>query len=253
MIFELSSGNNGFLYYKEKSELSVTKYKFIINEVEEVQNIYIANATIKNLPVVKLNIKFEEQIGFHCKCGKQIKYESLNRLPLDGWEELINCWSCHDSEFKSMLDLKIKPRKMGILYSNFYLLINGEDLPKCCFNVQGIQQIFYNQLNVLDPEKLLFFYFEELFFNSSNFLFIVNSVKYEIKYFHDAVVLSIEEDSINVNKALKVGYKITNKVVKNPKHINEYYLKELIRILNDNSLKLKILDFEISFLKYEIN
>lgn len=186
-----------------------------------------------------------------CVHDAEIEYDSCNLLPQAGWEELIDCWSCHNCEFKSMLGLVPRPRRRGILVSDLFLLVNDEDVPVCCrTNDGGVRKLFYNEVMLAgyDDDLVVYLYLESYFSNRRLFLFEMNGENYEMKYFYKATVIDVEDGVIRKREAMKVGIKRSSRIVDGDDSINDHYISLIYRMAIGNSIDVKILDYDISFI-----
>ncbi|KAI5174471.1 hypothetical protein PAEPH01_2083 [Pancytospora epiphaga] len=177
-----------------------------------------------------------------CLHGTPINYQSINRLPHDGWEELIDCWSCHKGEFKSMVNLEIKPRKGGILVSDFYMIADKGVIPSCC---GGVSKIYYNNLIInYSAQTLLYLFFNDYFQSKSLLVIEQDGVTYEIKYFYNCLLLS---DAIR--RAIKVGIKITDKNADTERFLNTFYIDQIIKELTSTATNTKVLGYDLAFIR----
>lgn len=231
----------GFIYGEEHPQI-MDKLKCKIERYEKVSGSLIQSFTFEKYerdPDSSINLLDVKNLA--CIHGCKIEFKSVNRLPQDGWQELIDCWSCHDHEFKGMLDLKIRPRKEGVLVSNFYLIIDQGILPECC---NSRNKYFYNEIKCgFSDDELVYKFFQEFFEMKNSLVLKVNDVKYEIKLFYECVLISNQP----VN-ALKVGFKETTKQNDDDLFIGEYFKNKIVEILQTNSIKVKLLGFELSFI-----
>lgn len=188
-----------------------------------------------------------------CMHGEDISYGSLNLLPQEGWEELIDCWSCHNCEFKTMLDLVPKPRERGILVSDFFFLINNADLPSCCReDGVSIRKLFYNEVKLEHNHSMIVYsYLESYFSNRNTLLLKVNRKSYEIKYFYKATIVDLKDGILSRKEAIKVGIKETDKAVDDNTNMNEFYAKLIYSNAVSNSIDIEVLDYKISFIMKE--
>ncbi|EPR79990.1 hypothetical protein SLOPH_1797 [Spraguea lophii 42_110] len=228
-------------------------FKYFKIRTEEINNkdkIFKIKSNLQFNEPSKMNLKsiFSSII---CKyCNNCIEIENSDRLPSIGWEELVDHWSCHNNEFKSLLNLKPKPRTNSILYSNFYFLINS--INYCCWKENKenqILKIFYNEINTIYDDKDIIYIFLEEYFKNNDILQINNVI---IKFYNESIIAMEENDENNglheyFYKSLKVGYKIVNKKHEK-KEINEYYRERIIALLNENKIDRKIDGYILSFI-----
>lgn len=218
MLVEISKDlKTGYLYTNK--EINIDN----IICTEKINSLYIYKFKNQNFNVKNNSFKIESLFS---------EYEHANKLPEDGWQELIDYWSCHNSEFRSVLDLKMRPRKNGVLYSYFYFIKD--------------RKIFYNEL--FDEEicdKIIFNFFENHFVNNNSFVFFCGC-NIEVKFFN---VVYLEEND-GLKKAFKVGYKETKKIPKYSDAINEYFSKMILNRLVENKLDIEILGYKLSFIRW---
>lgn len=239
---ELTS-KRGFAYgiesFEALKELKEVAFQKVIHE--KVCNVNIWSFDIilpfkndnKSIDLLKIN-------NLRCIHNKNINFSEIHRLPQEGWQELIDCWSCHNNEFKGMLDLKIKPRKGGILVSNFYLLADKEILPNCC---NKKEKIFYNEIfSNFSTNQLIFKFFEEQFDMKNTIILLIKGKKYEIKMMYRCI--TIRKD---INESFKVGFKETVKNNDEDLYIGEYYKEKILEELINNSLEIDYLGYKFSF------
>lgn len=246
MIEVLENGDN-YLYGEPDPFLSYMNFSII--NVEEVDGVLVRTISkIEHKNEFSLNRPLHENYKFICRHGNIIEYKSLNSLPSEGWEELIECWSCHNNEFKSMLDLKIKPRPKGILLSHLYFLLNNEDLPDCCSNnSNSVRKIFINEVDVegFTDQFFLFKFLKDHFKMNSYFIYSFKNKTYEMTYFYKCTIYLVENGELKLFNALKVGVKETNKKMKDSKNINDYFVKLLYTKMVKTGIQ--ILDYDVGF------
>lgn len=235
----------GFAYGKDSLEiLRKLPSNCTIEKVEKTDNPETWSFSIQNYTRSANSIDLHSIDSAECMHGNRIEFKSINRLPQQGWEELIDCWSCHNNEFKGMLDLEIKPRKEGVLVSNFYMLPHPDILPQCCSNKR---KIFYNEVKCRFSEKqFIYKFFQEHFEVKSSLVLEVEDVKYEIKVFYACIL--IKNDPEEAIDAFKVGFRISDKKKDDDSFVGDYFKRQIIENLKENSLKVNILGFEASFI-----
>ncbi|ADM12369.1 putative metal-binding protein [Encephalitozoon intestinalis ATCC 50506] len=187
---------------------------------------------------------------FRCSHGNEITHKSLNLLPQEGWEELIDCWSCHNCEFRTMLDLKLRPREGGLLLSDFFFLVNDRDLPECCRkNDSSVRKLFYNEIEQEEfTHRALIYSYMNLHFRNKNVLLLeVNEKKYEIRYFYKTMLVSANGKSLEKKEAMKVGIKETDKLLEENKNINNFYSKLIWDAVTLGAVGITALGYGISF------
>ncbi len=241
----------GFAYGKESLE-ELNCYRdlnYKIERTEILNNIPIYTLIFKSRIETKTDFSYINIGKIYCPHGYEIRYKTINRLPRKDWEEQIDCWSCHSNEFKSLLSLKICPRKDGILVSNFYCIPDPSLLPMCC---SKRKQYFFNELKIdFNIKKIIYLFFEDFFsFNPILVLEKPSGESYSIKFFYKCVLLNDSKK----NPALKICFRVNNNTAK-PKiiqddFINEEIKDEIIKQLIFNSLKIKVMGFEMSYITY---
>lgn len=245
---EIESGR-GFGYGTE----SLKEYPNIKYEVErsEVVNGYFIY-TLKIFGEVNADVNFNYQnLGkIYCEHGNEIKYTSANRLPSEGWEELIDCWSCHSNEFKEVLKLKKKVRKGGILVGSFYCIPDSGIMPECC---RGHKKLYFDKIKSRFSVNNFIFGFLEEYFTNRN-IFVVegsNGEKYSVKFFYKCVLLKEGKQIIAIKVGVRKSY---NDEVKNDdgkeEFINESFRMAMIELLNKNMLSIEALGYKLSFITY---
>ena len=245
MIELIPENKLGFIYDTESFEL--LKYLGDFNYSIIGQNDFNGKPIFtiqiaRNISLNKQSINILEIGQIKCQHGNNVDYESINLLPNEGWEELVDCWSCHNDEFKGMIDLKIKPRNNGILASHLYLVSHPSVLPECC-NYKS--KFFFNELKIKFSDANLIYRFFDDYFNIKNtFVFSQGEEVYEIKYFYKCWV--IESKCI---ESMKIGFKKLNVFPIESHCLNNYYIDYLIKHLHDNSIHITVIDYELNFIK----
>lgn len=244
MKIEILDNNNGFIYTKDELNLNKDLYKILSKE--KVNNINIYNIEVSNLKVP--NIK-EKDTNFFCKHNKLIEYTSLNYLPSEDWQELIECWSCHNNEFASVKNLNIKVRPKGILVSSFFLLINNKDMPTCCISEEKVRKIWFNELSNTNHKKVIFDYLKIYFKSNNIFSFFYKDKVYDMKYFYTCKSLTI--DDVKYNNVIKIGIKEKEEVYCVPR-VNEFISSFYIDLIykSIDYLDIKIMDYKTAFIYY---
>lgn len=244
MLEIINNLKRGFIYGKEFYEKlkESNLFEFIEERSEEINGFEIYSVIFYqtiNLDPFSFNLCNLGNVK--CKHGSKLNYLSNNRLPQEGWEELIDSWSCHNSEFKSMLDLKIKTRKDGILTSNFYLLANDTVLPDCC---KATEKFFFNEL-IMERSNLefIFYFFEEYFLHRSFLVLEYQNKSYEIKLFYNCILFDIE-----LRNAMKLGVKETIRKGDISDQINAFYIELIMKTLQNNKINIKSMGYDITYL-----
>lgn len=185
-----------------------------------------------------------------CMHSCTISHESANILPQDGWEELIDCWSCHNCEFKTMLELVPRPRKHGVLLSDFFLLINDADLPGCCQNGDfSSRKLFYNEIELCGypHSRVIYMHLNAYFRGRNMLLLVVDDVNYEIRYFYSVMLVNAADGAAMKKEALKVGIRRTTRIVEPSGSINRFYAERIHSAIVSNAVGTSILGYQISF------
>ena len=256
-MLEIPAGTKrGFLYAKDDSILQIFRdrldIEFLYTEAhEDIKVVAVKVSEESFLWTDDEDVIHNASYTLKCIHGIQIAYGSINTLPQEGWEELVDCWSCHNCEFKTMLDLKPRPRKEGVLVSDFFLLINDVDLPECCKkNTACIRKLFYNEV-VLDgvSDAAIIYSYLNTYFKSNASLFLeANHKKYEIRCFYKATLISANDNSIEKKESIKVGIKETHKRFDSGKNINRFYSEAIYNTIMSNKIDISMLGYCISFI-----
>jgi hypothetical protein len=249
-MIEIQDGfKRGFAYGDDsKNQLDEIKsliYK--IEKVEIVQNVRIWAFEVLEFECMKKNQDLLDISQIKCAHGNSYEYQTVNRLPQEGWQELIDCWSCHDHEFKSMLDIKINPREKGILISNFYLIGHADALPKCC---SKNTKVFYNEIACSFSNKFIIYnFFEEYFDMKNSVVLLIGATKYEIKLFYPCSLINdCDKNKRRNSLAFKVGFKESNKQNDKDDFIGDFFKQQILDQLNENSIGLNLLGFKLTFI-----
>ncbi|KAM0676046.1 hypothetical protein GVAV_000007 [Gurleya vavrai] len=240
MIFEYSSNSeNGYIYLNNSENIIENNYKIVYKENYKNLTIY----RIKKIHLYKSEYSFDlTKLDFRCKCGLKINFVSKNLMPSEGWQELVDLWSCHNMEFRSMLDLKPKPRKNSVLLSNFYFLANANDF--CCLNLD-LNKIFYNEIfDFKNCLKIVFHHFKTFFMHNNRYQFVYDNFLYEVMIFEDVFI----ENGEYKGEAIKVGYKSIKKCELVSENINEYFCKLIYKILVDNEIEILVRSYKLSYI-----
>lgn len=240
------STKKGYVYGKPTFQrLSVTqKIDFVCERDETIDDIRIFTVMIKSkIEPNPLLFGLQDFKNIRCSHGNKFNHKTVHRLPQEGWQELIDCWSCHNCEFKSMLDLNIRPRKDGILVSNFYLLANENIVPDCCKNGT---KFCYEDLKFDFPDSFLVFkFFEDYFFANNSLVIEYENRKYEIKIFYFCL-LFIDD----FERVIKIGIRETERIPDSVIVLSDHYKKIIFNIININKINIEIMGFQTSFIRY---
>lgn len=244
MIEIFPETDRGFIYRTESLsslELHVLK-ESVVEKTEYVEGNRIDAVIIKYATSPDSTINLSSLGNITCKHGAPLNYASINRLPQEGWDELIDCWSCHNGEFKSMLDRKIYPREHGILTSNFYLIAHPTTLPACC---QSTPTLYYNDLTTKYTDRNYIFLFFEEFFQSKGTMVIEKDREcIEIKCFYKCIW--IKE---HITWAMKIGFRKTDKMVSNCCFINDYYISKIFEEITETAINVSALGYNLAFIR----
>lgn len=241
MLVEILPENElAFAYGKELFK-DYKGIKYSIVSKEEVQGVDVYTLKLNEVIIEDYKLNFIDVGSLKCKHGNTIAYENINMMPHDGWEELIDCWSCHDGEFKKMLDLKIKPRQKGILVSNLYIIPNEKIMPACCKNKY---KLFFNEtICKYSDNDIIFNFFDDYFRSKSILIIHYNDEFYDIKFFYSCWIFRF-----NMEKAIKIGFRKIKNVQATQISINDHYSSFIINELQRNSLGIKTIGYELSFI-----
>lgn len=244
MLEVVPESGRGFVYGDEALEQLRLVLELTVERSEKVSGIRIHTVCTGECAAPAFSLDLSQISEVKCIHGRRLQFSSVNRLPQEGWEELIDCWSCHNSEFRSMLDLKMVPRKNGILVSNFYLLAHRNVVPLCC---REKTKLFYNELCIGYPySHLVYKFFEEYFANKGSIVLEYEKKAFEIKLFYKCILF---KDAFK--EALKVGIKETDKQPDCDGFIGEFFKQVIFDEIEQNSLGIKIMGYSLSFITYE--
>ncbi|KAI5149349.1 hypothetical protein ENBRE01_0854 [Enteropsectra breve] len=233
--------NTGFAYGSASlNQLSSLGINYSIEYSEKCANNTIFSITLEHVaPPPFASVEYNK---IFCSHGKELNFDSINYMPHCGWEDLVDCWSCHDSEFNSMLSLQPKARPGGILMSDFYLSAGEKVLPPCCTSSTKIE---LQSLKTGHDDKAHIFRFFSEYFNQKNKIVIeYQSQRIEVKKFYDCLV--IHEGVLH--NAIKIGFRESIKEIDFKGHIPEYYNFQIFEMITRNSLGLNVLNYSVSFI-----
>jgi ubiquitin-protein ligase E3 D len=193
-----------------------------------------------------------------CKHSNVVGYETYNHLPQEGWEELVDHWSCHNSEFKSVLDLRPTPRHGGLLVSGLFLLINSDDMPECCRR-DGfpVLKMFHNEicLEGYTHSLLIYLYLRSYFETHEKFFLVRGNEKYEVKPFYFPKIFKMRNDAASdvlmEYNAIKVGFRRTDRIAGKSEYVNEFYMNAIYGELMANEVGAEVLGYRVSFITAE--
>lgn len=192
-------------------------------------------------------------LTIRCIHGASFQIDSSKSFPREGWEELLDCWTCCQSENNVLLGRKMFIRDQCAFTSDFYFYTESCTVPVCCKKslgcVNGPCKIFYNAIvwNVQDT-ALIFEYFWLFFERKSVFLFEHRSTKYEVKFFFKTTLCTRENNRITARDALKVGMKETARTFCDKEHVNRYFMDKIYDILVRNNIGIEICGYKMSFI-----
>lgn len=244
MIEIVPESSLGFVYGDSSFETlesnSTLEYK--LERIEKVNEINVYTLKISKYEVAQHSLDFAEFAEIKCIHGNEFEVLKINRLPQEGWQELIDCWSCHDQEFKSMLELKIKPRKKGVLISHFYLIADNDALPACC---KGISKFFYNDvIHKFSNALLIYKFFEDFFFNKNCLVLNYGNEIIEIKLFYKCEII-LKSKGI---EAFKIGFKKSAKEPDEDSFIGEFFKNLIYDQVKKYQIDVKIMNYRVSFI-----
>lgn len=191
--------------------------------------------------------------AIRCVHGLRFQIGSSKSLPPEGWEELLDCWTCCQSENNVLLGKKMLLRSQCAFTSDFYFYAESSAVPDCCRKPLGCGdgpcKIFYNTVvwNVHDT-ALIFEYFWSFFERKSVFLFDHESTRYEVKFFFKTMLCTKEKNRMVARDALKVGMKKTAKTFCDKGHVNRYFMDKIYDVLVRNSIDIDVCGYRVSFI-----
>ena len=186
-----------------------------------------------------------------CKHGAEFKIRASKSFLREGWEELLDCWTCCQNEANVLLGKKVTIGNEAVLTSDFYMYIPSESFPGCCRvgMEERVNKLFYNQIEWKVPHGLLVFrYFDDLFERKNSFLFDHATSAYEVKFFHRTSLYRETGDAFFVERAIKVGIKKTKRPLQDSGNINRYFKDKIYRILQENSTEIEIFGYKVCFI-----
>lgn len=206
--------------------------------------------------------KAEEDLNrtvMNVKCchGAFFSISTSKYFPREGWEELLDCWICCQSEKNVLLDKEVTITPGTVFASDFYFYVSNGSIPLCCQDKQDadrkLKKVFYNEIDwKLAPEYLVFRYFSHLFERKHNFLFEHNGTRYEVKYYYKTHLCKRLGNIFLMGEAIKVGVKKTNKVFYDKGHINSYFIDKIYQVLSKNTLGIDMCGYKLSFIPEHI-
>ncbi|KAH9386084.1 uncharacterized protein NEMAJ01_0980 [Nematocida major] len=283
MLVEVLDGIGGSLVYIEKSAYTeespaiaqLLKNPHRIYAEEHYTIIRLANLfrtpEISSLEM-EINSDLEgrmkrmlKQISCMCGCSV-VENKSALRLPSDGWEELVDMWSCHNREFAHLAEREIRPKKDGVLYSTLHLLIEPERAPKClkpCESTSGPSaaaskpaKLFYNQMQLPVPDEYLLFHYVYDLFQTNKEISVGDTYTICLLDTTHTYAGELTMDPV-FSLSMKIGYAHIEKTAANKcavateenAHINEHYTEKLIEIMHRNSIKVEMNGRPVTFIR----
>lgn len=223
---------------------------------------------VENKPVpedITVHAIFEDTMRAHlarvqCKCGCTIiQNDALHRLPSEGWEEMVDAWSCHSREFEHLAQKPLRPRKTGVLFHPLYFLIGTDRSPACLKHkkLQDPMQVFYNEVTLGVPDECLLFHYLYEIFQAKRKHEIngqIELVCLEITQVYKGPISSLKKMP-NPVTALKLAYKKKAQATeqasttRDSASLNAHFAESLLRILNSNSTGTWNEEGEITFIR----
>lgn len=194
-------------------------------------------------------------LSIRCIHGASFQIGASKSLPPEGWEELLDCWTCCQSENNVLLGKKMVVRSGCAFTSDFYFYTGSSAVPGCCRKALGCGaepcKIFYNTI-VWDVQDtaLVFEYFSSFFERKNIFLFDHRDTRYEVKFFFKTTLCTKDYNIILAKDALKVGIKETAKTIYDKGHVNRYFIDRIYDILMKNSIGVEICGYKMSFVTH---
>ncbi|KAF7687818.1 hypothetical protein CDIK_2988 [Cucumispora dikerogammari] len=260
-IFET---NKGFFFYKrdlnnEKNSLK----RFNFNETF-LQTLLMYDEKTEAAFYIEL-------CKMNCKCKKHTPFliKTVTKSPSLNIMNHLELYSCHDNEFEPLFQKHLLPRKNGIVWKNFYFLIDGANVPGCCNNkfikyeTENIRKIFIDEidfdcmcLNMKNNEEVIetiFYYFFKDIFKSYK---VINLGHLMLKKLNECFVLveTLEKNTNNNNSssdgrrpgvdkslfmypAIQIQFKIEEELYEIDKiDLNSNLLDILLALLKKNSV-----------------
>lgn len=247
MIEVDSESDRAFAYGNDALEIlhGRTEIKWSVERTETIAGLCIHTIKMHGHPMPQAALSLLDPGEVACPHGNRIEYASVNRLPQEGWQELIDCWSCHSNEFRSMLDWQIRPRAGGLLTSNFYLIAHEASLPGCC---AGRARLFYHELGMrYSARNFIYKFFEEYFQSKNSIVLESKGQRHEIKFFYRCVILERK----TAVAAIKIGVRETEKTCCEDAFVGEYYKDKIMEEIADNSIGVETIGYALSFIRFE--
>ncbi|KAL0265972.1 UNVERIFIED_CONTAM: hypothetical protein PYX00_011689 [Menopon gallinae] len=191
-------------------------------------------------------------LSMKCIHGASFRIGASKSLPPEGWEELLDCWTCCQSENNVLLGKKMVLKDGCAFTSDFYFYTLGSAVPGCCKNALGYGtepcKIFYDAIvwDVPDTE-LVFDYLSSFFERKNVFLLEHGGTRYEVKFFFRTTLCTKENGRLLARDALKVGIKETARAFHDRCHVNRYFMDRIHDTLVRNSIDIEICGYRVSF------
>jgi len=219
---------------------------------------------------IRISGDFEEymrkelrKIACRCSCTV-LKNESALRAPEDGWEELVDIWSCHNREFSRLLENRMVPRPGGVIYGSLWFAVSSSRVPKCMERSrEETTRVFYNKVcTEISESRAVFHYLFDLFQREKRVEVDSRGQTYTMKLIETCSVyngpfyyLKSEEDLVN---ALKIAFSVKESYVeensnsaprrKTSTDINEHFSDLIADLLKENTTHTQIGKEEVSFI-----
>ena len=228
-----------FVHVTEDDHIDLSGYDIVSKSIVEKYTIY----KVRNKAYNKTNV-IQEPLEISCIHNHPIKYTRINKLPHDNWEELIDCWSCHKSEFKTLRNHQLKIVQGRIFVSDFYCIIPSSDIPECCRGKDESTKFFFNEIIVNRYNTAHIYSFFDEYFKFYNRLFLrLKTRSFEIKYFYDC---GVKKDNIKYN-AIKIGIKPTDRN-EDVTEINDYFREQIEDHLIRNTTNIFVCGYEMAYI-----
>lgn len=217
-------------------------FEYELERSETVDGMAVHTLLVRNVPNPEKTKNLRDIGRISCFHGKQIDYKTSNRLPHPDWHDLLDYWSCHDGEFRTLLELQTKPRVGGILLGDFHIVVHHDLLPPCC---QSTPLLFYNELSekMFDDDFIIYNFFREYFMSKNKFCFTLKGRWYELKFFYACTYFRT-----SYRPALKVGIKPINGGENPACLLNEFYYHRIMENIESNSIGISLMGYTLSFI-----
>ncbi|ORD97158.1 hypothetical protein HERIO_975 [Hepatospora eriocheir] len=242
-VVEVLDSHEAYVYGNIGYELSKLEYEKV--SIEVVQGVKVYKLKIKNIELKKeedFNILKALDKNIKCKHSEPIKYLELNKCPHEGWEDLIDYWSCHQGEFEKLKNLKMIDRPNRIFVADFYIQTKKKYFPKCC---NKSDKLFFNEFTHSIPDSLLIYTFFTEYFKQLDCIYILYKGKcFKIKSFYRCHLFK----EGNFVEAIKVGVIEEEMNSKFIRGLNDYYTEKIFKMIRENITGIKLLYYKLSFI-----